>query len=332
MLSRRSVATLTVIGRGWYPLVRISAVSFFLLAMPLVLTATTTTSSNAVTDQTMFDWQSFVAPFHAVLLHFPFGFLIAACLLELVYWRNPRPVLRDVMVWLMPLNLVCLIIVTILGLFLASGGDYNAALTTSHRNYGFATTATTMMATAALAMERRGKVRRWTTMFRVLLGLSFGVLLGAGHSGGNLTHGTTFLTKNAPDFLRELIQDANQGSNSKMGESTGENSEKDNLFALKVEPILRKRCLKCHGPEKQKGDYRVDDMKLLFAGGESEETAVVPGNPGDSNLIRGIILPEDDDDVMPPEGKGHLSDEETLTLIKWIQSGALIGGQTTDAK
>ena len=236
------------------------------------------------------------------------------------------------MVWLMPLNLVCLIIVTILGLFLASGGDYNAALTTAHRNYGFATTATTMMATAALAMERRGKVRRWTTMFRVLLGLSFGVLLGAGHSGGNLTHGTTFLTKNAPDFLRELIQDANQGSNSKMGESTGENSEQDNLFALKVEPILRKRCLKCHGPEKQKGDYRVDDMKLLFAGGESEETAVVPGNPGDSNLIRGIILPEDDDDVMPPEGKGHLSDEETLTLIKWIQSGALIGGQTTDAK
>jgi hypothetical protein len=117
-----------------------------------------------------------------------------------------------------------------------------------------------------------------------------------------------------------------------MGESTGENSEQDNLFALKVEPILRKRCLKCHGPEKQKGDYRVDDMKLLFAGGESEETAVVPGNPGDSNLIRGIILPEDDDDVMPPEGKGHLSDEETLTLIKWIQSGALIGGQTTDAK
>ena len=105
--------------------------------------------------------------------------------------------------------------------------------------------------------------------------------------------------------MRELIQDANQGSNSKTGESTGENSERDNLFALKVEPILRKRCLKCHGPEKQNGDYRVDDMKLLFAGGESEETAVVPGNPGDSNLIRGIILPEDDDYVMPPEGKGH---------------------------
>jgi len=73
-------------------------------------------------------------------------------------------------------------------------------------------------------------------------------------------------------------------------------------------------------------------MKLLFAGGESEETAVVPGSPGDSNLIRGIFLPEDDDDVMPPKGKGHLSDEETLILIKWVQSGAPIGGQTSDLK
>ncbi|HJO10374.1 MAG TPA: c-type cytochrome domain-containing protein [Verrucomicrobiota bacterium] len=280
----------------------------------------------------MFDWQSFVAPFHAVILHFPFGFIISACLLELVYWRKRRAVLRDVMVWLMLLNLVCLIIVTILGLFLANGEDYNTALTASHRNYGFATTATTMIATGVLAMERRSKTRRWTIMFRVLLALNFGILLGAGHSGGNLTHGTTFLTKNAPGFLKELIQNTNSGSNLITGGSTGGNGESDNLFALKVEPILRKHCLKCHGPEKQKGDYRVDDMKLLFAGGESEETAVVPGSPGDSNLIRGIFLPEDDDDVMPPKGKGHLSDEETLILIKWVQSGAPIGGQTSDLK
>jgi len=294
------------------------------LATPAALIATVPESKSLPIDQSTFDWLSFAAPFHAVLLHFPFGFIAIACLLEFVFWRKPRPVLRDVMVWLMPLSVVCLFIVTVLGLFLAREGDYNPALTVAHRNYGFAVSCVAALAICALMLDKRGKRRWWTLCFRGLLLLDFGLLLVAGHSGGNLTHGSTFLTKNAPDFVRELLEDSKAGTSSSASLNLTGGDQSQGLFAKEVEPIMRKHCLKCHGPEKQKGDYRVDDMKLLFSGGESEETAIVPGDPASSKLVHGILLPEDDDDVMPPEGKGHLNDDEILVIIKWIQKGAII--------
>jgi len=309
-------------GHGRFHILRMLAMLFF-CTRPLHLLAATVDPANLAIDQTDFGFISFAGPFHAVLLHFPFGFIAIACLLELVYWRNPQPALRNVMFWLMPLSVVCLLVVAVLGLFLASGSTYDPTLTIVHRNYGFSVTAIAMAATGALTMERRAKEPRWTVIFRMLLTLNLAILVGAGHSGGNLTHGTTFLTKNAPGFLREFL-DNPDSENTSVSSNLADRAKMNGVFVTKVEPVLRKHCLKCHGPEKQKGDYRVDDMKILFAGGESEEPAIVPGDPGGSKLIKGILLPEDDDDVMPPEGKGHLSDDEALTLIKWIQTGASI--------
>ena len=335
MITEQNFALSIRFAHGRYLILRMLAVLFF-CTRSLHLLAATVDPANLAFDQTDFDFFSFVGPFHAVLLHFPFGFITIACLLELVYWRNPQPALRNVMFWLIPLSVVCLLVVGVLGLFLASGSAYDPTLTIVHRNYGFSVTAIAMAATGALAMERRAKELRqqwrkeqsprvschqWTVIFRMLLILNLGILVGAGHSGGNLTHGTTFLTKNAPGFLREFL-DNPDSENISVSDSLVDRTKKNGVYVTKVEPILRKHCLKCHGPEKQKGDYRVDDMKILFAGGESEEAAIVPGNPGGSKLIQGILLPEDDDDAMPPEGKGHLSDDESLTLIKWIRTGA----------
>jgi len=42
------------------------------------------------------------------------------------------------------------------------------------------------------------------------------------------------------------------------------------LTALR--PFLEKHCFGCHGPEKQKGDYRFDTLKADLAGIETLET------------------------------------------------------------
>lgn len=94
------------------------------------------------------------------------------------------------------------------------------------------------------------------------------------------------------------------------------------LFEKRVWPAIETRCLKCHGSEKQKGEYRIDSKDAAFKGGESKTAPIVPGDAMKSPMVRRITLPKAHDDAMPPEGKGELSPEEILAFIHWIDFGA----------
>lgn len=48
-------------------------------------------------------------------------------------------------------------------------------------------------------------------------------------------------------------------------------------FARDVQPILRRACLHCHGPGKQKGEYRLDLRQIALKGGESYAPNIIPG-------------------------------------------------------
>ena len=92
-------------------------------------------------------------------------------------------------------------------------------------------------------------------------------------------------------------------------------------FLKDIAPVLAEHCLGCHGEERVKGRYRIDSKESAFKGGSSGDTAVLPGKPDESELIRRITLPKDDDDLMPPE-EGPLP-EELITLLKeWVAQGA----------
>ncbi len=92
-------------------------------------------------------------------------------------------------------------------------------------------------------------------------------------------------------------------------------------FAKQVAPIFEARCVKCHGEEKQKGEYRMDKAEFIQVAGESEEKPVVPGKPDESYLVKLIKMTDEDDDVMPPKG-GTLKPEEIAVIVKWIEEGA----------
>ena len=103
----------------------------------------------------------------------------------------------------------------------------------------------------------------------------------------------------------------------------------EDVFTEKIMPIIKARCIECHGPDKQKGDMRLDSVQWIKEG--SGGTAVIePGKPDDSELFYRIDLPEDDSDVMPP--KGDLLSQEQIELIrKWIEDGAAYGDAATAA-
>jgi mono/diheme cytochrome c family protein len=95
-------------------------------------------------------------------------------------------------------------------------------------------------------------------------------------------------------------------------------------FSRDLAPVFLKNCVTCHGPEKVKGDYRLDTFKVLMTPGSSKEAPVVPGKPADSKLYQ-LITAKDPDDRMPQKAE-PLSREQVGLIEKWIAQGASFDG------
>jgi mono/diheme cytochrome c family protein len=91
-------------------------------------------------------------------------------------------------------------------------------------------------------------------------------------------------------------------------------------FARDVWPVLKRSCVDCHGPDKQKGNLRLDSRAAMLTGGESGP-AIVAGKPDDSELIRRVALPKGGDGAMPSRGD-PLTQSEVERLRAWIAAGA----------
>ncbi|MBX3252671.1 MAG: DUF1553 domain-containing protein [Chitinophagaceae bacterium] len=97
-------------------------------------------------------------------------------------------------------------------------------------------------------------------------------------------------------------------------------------FNKHVKPILSDKCFACHGPDKAslKAGLRLDLEEAAYA--ELPENpgkkAIVPGNPGKSELLKRIL--SNDPEYMMPEPSSHLSltTYEKAVLVKWIKEGA----------
>ena len=92
----------------------------------------------------------------------------------------------------------------------------------------------------------------------------------------------------------------------------------DDLFELRVRPLLIKHCLDCHGPKKQEGGLRLDSRAGWQRGG-SRGPAILPGEAAKSLLIRAVRY-NDPELQMPPGDK--LSAREIADLEQWVTGGA----------
>ncbi|MFM8478466.1 MAG: PSD1 and planctomycete cytochrome C domain-containing protein, partial [Planctomycetaceae bacterium] len=91
-------------------------------------------------------------------------------------------------------------------------------------------------------------------------------------------------------------------------------------FASDVFPILRRRCIECHGAGLKESGLRLDDARALQA-----VKVVTKGQPEHSELWRRVTLGEDSDERMPPTGD-RLPAAELAVLRSWIQQGAVVPG------
>ncbi len=96
-------------------------------------------------------------------------------------------------------------------------------------------------------------------------------------------------------------------------------------FNRDVRPVLSKNCFACHGPDEQarKAKLRLDVPAGATQPNKDGVTAVVPGDPGHSDLVRRLTT-SDEDDRMPPLKTGKtLKQGEIEVLRRWIAQGAV---------
>jgi len=109
---------------------------------------------------------------------------------------------------------------------------------------------------------------------------------------------------------------------SAVGDSTG--------IPAPIAEILSSHCIRCHGPKKQKSDYRMDTREHAMAKGEIAEflgvNVIEAGDPSSSLLVIFINAAEEDPEneifPMPPEEKDRLTEGQINLISDWIASGA----------
>ena len=94
-------------------------------------------------------------------------------------------------------------------------------------------------------------------------------------------------------------------------------------FARDIRPLLSDNCFACHGPDakQRKADLRLDTREgaLAYIDGTS---AVVPGKPSESELIRRVTTDDEDDLMLPPDSGKKLDATQKALLQRWIAEGA----------
>jgi mono/diheme cytochrome c family protein len=84
-------------------------------------------------------------------------------------------------------------------------------------------------------------------------------------------------------------------------------------FARDIQPIFVKRCHKCHGPDTQESNLRLDHKADALKGGDSERSM-------QSQLIERITS-DDPEEVMPQKGR-RVNPQQLALLKAWINQGA----------
>ncbi len=250
----------------------------------------------------------FFGHFHPLLVHLPIGILPMALLLQWLSRKEKYKSFRQAV----PIVLLCGVIAAlascITGYLLSISDDYDKTLVSWHMWMGIGVTLTSLVLYAK-EMNPQFAINKKILSVGVLI-----LIMITGHLGGSLTHGSDYLTKPLADVF---------GSDSIPNTTIKPvpNAQEALAYNDVIQPILQTKCYNCHGPNKQKGKLRMDDVAMLMKGGKDGKV-IEPGNADGSEMIRRLLLPVDDEDHMPPKEKSQPSESQIALLHWWITNNA----------
>lgn len=256
----------------------------------------------------------FVGRFHPLVVHLPIGMLVLVACLELgTLLSKGRIDAAPVLPVVLPIAFASSVVAFVAGTQLSRAGGYDDDLLTLHRCFALAAVVGVGAMLLAWLFVARGAPR---AIYRVTLACALALLSIGAHFGGTMTHGEGYLTAFAPGFGRSGRDPEADAPAIDAGRAA-----EPRLFDDVVGPMLRDRCVSCHGPDKAKGGLRVDSLDALAKGGKSGP-GIVPGDAAKGAVLERVRRPSSAEGHMPPAGKPQLSEAEVEILRAWIDRGA----------
>ncbi len=268
------------------------------------------------------DWFQFFGRFHPLIVHLPIGFLMIAGLLEILEILGKIKLEQGINRYVLLFSAITATLACVAGYLLSLGGGYDEHILDEHFWQGIWVAVLAWVAWLAKSDFLTDRVPMASLLFKPAVVFSLLMVFVAGHHGGALTHGSDYLTASTPEPFRTWM-----GMPPKTEATSLEEPKKiadiNNALVFNdiIHPIMKGRCEACHNAQKSKGGLRMDTQELLLKGGE-EGPILVAGNADASEMIRRMLLPDDDDKHMPPIGKPQLKPEQIKLLKWWIDNGA----------
>lgn len=260
------------------------------------------------------DLVQFLGRFHTLAIHLPIGVLLLVAVAEtLTLSPRLRARIDPALDLALPFLVLSSIAAFALGLLLARGGGYPSRLVALHRGFTLAAVIGSAVCLGAWVLERRAA-------YRGALGVTVLLLTVGAHYGGSMTRGDSYLVRYAPRFLQPLMGGA-PAKEAAPSDAAPVISAEPLVFSDVLLPMLKERCVECHGPDQAKGGLRVDSFAALAKGGE-HGPVLIAGRGGASSLVERMTLPAGNDERMPPDSKPAPSADEIQLVRWWIDRGA----------
>ncbi len=237
-----------------------------------------------------------------MLVHLPIGILLLAAVFHFLSYKKKFEVLQPAVKTSLLLGMLAAIVSCISGLVLANNGEYEEALVSKHQWFGIGVAVAAIV--AYLFALKNSLFVKWMMPLLVLL------IMVTGHLGGSITHGEGYLTQSL----------SSAGTGSAVISKAIPDVQQAVAYNDIIQPILQARCYNCHGPNKQKGKLRLDEPSFIDKGGEDGKI-IVAGSAGESEMIKRLLLPLDNEDHMPPKEKPQLTKAQIELLNWWVNSG-----------
>jgi len=275
------------------------------------------------------DWVLFFGRFHPLIVHLPIGFLLIAGVLEIGRRWGKIGVEDSTITAILFWSAVGATLACLFGYMLSLGGGYDEEILDEHKWQGIGVAAFAWVAWVVKSDWLGDRIPFGSALYLPALTISLVLLAVAGHHGGSLTHGSDYLTQYTPEPLRTLAGMPPRAQEVAIKPITDVNQAM--VYEQIVNPILQTRCVQCHNAEKSKGGLRYDTAEMFSKGGE-DGPVFVAGKGLESAMVKRCLLPDDDEEHMPPKGKPQLTESQIALLTWWIDEGASFDKKVADLK
>ncbi len=245
----------------------------------------------------------FIGHFHVVFVHLPIGILLIALLLLWLRKNEKYNISHQAIKIILLIGVVFALLSCITGYILSTTDNYEKPLVDWHMWMGFG------VAIASMLLYMKFARSEFDILYKILAVGLFALIIITGHLGGSLTHGSDFISFNFNSDKADTIKIKPLA-----------NVQEVKAYDSVIQPIFQTRCYSCHSSKRQKGGLRLDKYDLILKGGKDGKV-IAAGNPDNSDMIKRLLLPEQEDKHMPPREKPQLTDKQVALLHWWIENG-----------